>query len=151
MNKEQRIINNESRSPFLVFCFLFFVFSLLLPSFALAQDVKQSPKVPETFEEVWSFVKKIIEPLPRAVKGVWQQAVEIWQRMANWFIDIWDSKIWPKVDWIWQKIFGIFNKEVEKRKEAIPRELEKEKQEIKEEVSKAGKNFWERLKGWIRK
>ena len=133
------------------------IIGLILPNFILAQEqeAKQYPKMPGTFEEVWPFLKKIFEPLPRAVGGVWREAVGIWQRMADWFKGIWDSKIWPKIDWIWQKIFGIFSKEVEKRKEELPQELEKEKQEIKEELgeqaSKTGKGLWERLKDWIRR
>lgn len=143
------------------FIIILSITGLILPSFgsinspqvvfAQEQEAKQYPKMPGTFEEAWSFIKRIIEPLPRAVGKVWQAAVGIWQRMAGWFRGVWDSKIWPKIDWIWQKVFGIFSKEVEKRKEELPQELEKEKQEIKEETSKAGKSLWERLKDLIRR
>lgn len=128
------------------------IIGLILPSFSSAQEqeVKQYPKMPETFDEIWTFLKKIIEPLPRAVGKVWQETVGIWQRMADWFIGIWNFKIWPKVDWVWQKISGIFSKEMEKRKEEIPQELEKEKQELEEEATKAGKSLWERLKDLIK-
>ena len=125
------------------------------PSFAFAQEINQSQslKVPKDFDEAWSFVKKVIEPLPRAVGGVWREAVKIWQRMANWFKSIWNSKIWPKIEWLKIKILGIFSKEVEKRKEEVSEKLEKEKEEIKgeleEQASKAGKGLWERLKGII--
>lgn len=133
---------------------ILFIAGLVMPNFILAQEPeakKEFPGAPESFEEVWSFLKNIIEPLPRAVKGAWEEAVEIWKRMAGWFKNIWDSKVWPRVEWAWQKIFSVFNTEVEKRKEEVSQGLEEEKQELEEEATKAGRSLWEKLKDLIRK
>jgi len=130
------------------------ILGIVSPLLVFAEGVGQPPKMPETFDEVWDFLKRIIEPLPQALKGVWQEAVAIWQKMADWFINLWNSKLWPQIESIWQKILAIFGKEVEKRKEAIQEELEKEKeeakQEIKQEAEKAGKNLWQRIKDLIK-
>jgi hypothetical protein len=135
------------------FIIILSITGIILPNFVFAKDATQLPKMPETFDEVWAFLKRIIEPLPNALKGVWQEAMGIWQRMADWFKNLWDSNIWPKIESLWQKILAIFGREIEKRKETIQEELEKEKQEVKQELKegaeKASKSLWQRIKDII--
>jgi len=158
MNNEQKIISNEFRSMSLVFCFLFFVscflFGLILPSFVLAQDTDQPVGAPQTIEGAKDFVMKILKAIPEALKGPWQEAVGIWQKMADWFKNFWDSYVFPFFQNIWQKILAFLGKEIEVKKQEIKEEIEKEKEEIKEEIkeeaSEAGKSLWERLKDLIK-
>lgn len=101
--------------------------------------------MPETFDEVSSFFKKVIEFFPNALKSAWQETVKIWRRITDLFKNFWDFTIWPKIEGAWQKILSIFGKKVEEQKEKASQELEKEKQEMEEEAKEAGKNLWQKF------
>jgi len=73
----------------------------------------------------------------------------IWERMLGWFRSFWQSYISSWLKTIWQKIYSLLGKEVEKRKPEIQGEFEKEKQEAKEEIPKIGKSLWQRFKELI--
>jgi len=119
--------------------FLTIIIGFLLTGF-MAKCFAQAP---QTFEEAKTLAQKILFGLPEALKNPWQEALAIWNKMANWFKNIWDSYIYP---WFW----NILGKEVEKRKPEIQQEFEKEKQEMKEEIPKATKSLWQRFKELIK-
>ncbi len=127
------------------------IFILILPIFSFAQINEKTenkyPKIPETPEEAKDLFFKIIRPLPDAMKKAWQEALIIWQKMADFGKSLWESKIKPWFQDIWQKILAFFGKEFEKGELIIEQKIEKEKQELKKEIPKAGKNIWEKLKG----
>lgn len=131
------------------------IVGLILPALAFSQEieVKERPKMPPDLGDIWSFLKNIFEPLPRVLKGIWQEAVEIWQKIANWFKNLWNYNLLPKIKGTWHKILSLFGREVEERKEKIEEEIEKEKeeakQEIKTETEKAGRSLWQRIKDTI--
>jgi len=67
----------------------------------------------------------------------------------GWFKNFWQSYVSPWLKTIWQKIYYLLGKEVEKRKPEIQEEFEKEKQEAKEEIPKISKSLWQRFKELI--
>ncbi len=122
------------------------VAGFMLPAFSFAQKATQTPQIPNAWDEIFAIGKRALLFIPNTLKATWQEAVRIWLKMATFFDNIWDKYIFSKIEWIWHKTFGIFNKEVEKRKETLPGELEKEKQEIKTETTKTGKSLWQKIK-----
>lgn len=140
------------------------IFGFLLPSFCLAQNQSITPPgtldynppttLPGGPSEAKTMGEKGLKAFPEALREAWQEAWEIWQKMADWAKNIWNSYIWPKIEWFWQKILAFFGKEVEKRKPIIEEEFQKEKKEIKEKVKeelpKVGESLWERLKELIK-
>jgi len=86
------------------------------------------------------------EPLEK----FWQGVLEFWQKMIDWFKNLWYSYVLPWLQNIWQKIDSFLEKEVEKRKPEIKEEFEKEKQEMKEDIPEVSKSLWQRLKELIR-
>jgi len=120
------------------------IIGLILPGISLAQI--EAPKSPD---EVKDFLFQVIKPLPEAFQRAWQEALTIWQRMLDFFTNLWDLKVKPWFLGIWQQISAFFGKELEKKETMIREEIEKEKEEIKKEIPKVGKNIWERLKGLI--
>jgi len=106
-------------------------------------------QAPETFEEAKSLGERILIGLPEALKKPWQEALVVWERMLGWFKNFWRSYISPWLKIIWQKIYSLLGKEVEKRKPEIQEEFEKEKQEMKGEIPKIGKSLWQRFKELI--
>lgn len=131
------------------FIIILSIISLIVPIFSFAQVGNKYPEIPGTFDEAKDFLFSIIKPLPDAMKGVWQQALVIWQKMAGFFKGIWDLKVKPWFQSIWQEILGFFGRELEKKELMIQEEIEKEKEEIKKEIPKVGKNIWEKIKGLI--
>jgi len=123
--------------------------SFLLPSFSFAQQQPQI-KAPGTLEEAKNFITKILKGIPEGLKEVSKEALIIWQKMANWAKNLWDSYIFPWFQNIWQKIAAFFGKEIEQRKPIIEEEFQKEKEEMKEELPKVGKSLWERFKELIK-
>jgi len=100
MNKEQRTINNKWHFWFSVSCFLFFVFCLTLPSLVFGQ------KLPENFEDFKGVGGKILDKIWQGIKGAWEEAVKIWQKVIGWIGNIWNSYIFPFLKFIWQKIWN---------------------------------------------
>ena len=153
MNKEQRIIDNKWHSWFSVFCFLFFVFYLILPSFSLAQTQTTTP--PETLEEVKELGEKALKTsqkeLPGILEKIWKEDVlPVWEKMYEKWSEWWDSSTQPWFQNIWEKIATLFGKEIEKRKPIIEEEFKKEKEEVKEELPEVTKSLWEKFKELIK-
>ena len=127
------------------------LFGLLLPSFYFVQAANQSsPQPPETLKEAEIVGGKIIKLLPETLKGIWQEALVIWQTMEKRAKNFSDSYIWPWFQNIWQKIQSSFGKEIKQRKPVIKEEFKKEKEEMKTELPKVGKPLWERFKELIK-
>ena len=128
------------------------LFGLLLPSFYSVQAANQSssPQPPETLKEAEIVGGKILKLLPETLKGIWQEALGIWQTMGKRAKNFSDSYIWPWFQNIWQKIQSSFGKEIKQRKPVIEEEFKKEKKEMKEELPKVGKPLWERFKELIK-
>ncbi len=124
-----------------------FLFTTTIP-YSSAQEI--APKAPETFEEAKSLGERILIGFPEALKKPWQEALVVWGGMLGWFRSFWRSYISPWLQIIWQKIYSLLEKEVEKRKPEIKEEFEKEKQEIKEETVEVGKSLWQRFKDLIK-
>lgn len=118
-----------------------------MPIFSFAQVENKNPEVPKTFEETKDYLFSIIKPLPNAMKGVWQEALVVWQKMADFSKGLFDSKIKPWFQGVWQEILGFFGRELEKKELMIQEEIEKEKEEIKKEIPKVGRSIWEKIKG----
>ena len=104
MNKEQRIIDNKWHSWFSVFCFLFFVFCLILPSLVFSQ------KLPENFEDFKEIGQGLWGRFIQGLKNAWEEAVKIWQKVIGWIGNIWKTYIFPFLKFIWQKIWDFFLK-----------------------------------------
>jgi len=128
------------------------LFELLLPSFYFVQAANQSssPQPPETLKEAEIVGGKILKLLPETLKGIWQEALGIWQTMGKRAKNFCDSYIWPWFQNIWQKIQSSFGKEIKQRKPVIEEEFKKEKEEMKTELPKVGKPLWERFKELIK-
>jgi len=124
------------------------ILGLILPCFSFAQKEVTSP--PETLEEVKTIGMKALKLLPETLKGIWQEALGIWQTMGKKAKNFSDSYIWPWFQNIWQKIQSFFGKEIEERKPGIEREFKKEKEEMKEEIPKVGESLWKRFKEIIK-
>lgn len=126
------------------------LFGLLLPGFYFVQGTNEFPQPPETLKEAEIVGGKVLRLLPEVLKGVWQEALEIWQIMGEKVKNFWNSYIWPWFQNIWQKILSSFGKEIKERKPSIEKEFKEEKEEMKEELPKVGKSLWERFKEIIK-
>lgn len=113
-------------------------------TYSQAQEETSIPQAPETLEEAKSMGEKILIGIPKALKGPWQGAVQVWKKMWQGVKNFWNSYIQPPISSFWQKIKYFF------RKEKIKKEFEKEKQEMKEEIPKVSKSLWERFKELIK-
>ena len=130
------------------------IISLILPSFSFAQEDQLFEK-PGGLEQFKKFGKKILEIFPKALKGAWQEALEIWRKMADWIKNFWNSYIFSWLQNIWRKISDFFRKEIGEKKliTEIKEEFkaEEEKKETPEEEKNLWEKFWERLKRLIKK
>jgi len=126
------------------------LFGFLLPTFYFVQGANQSPNPPETLKEAEIVGGKVLRLLPGTLKGIWQEALEIWQIMGEKVKNFWNSYIWPWFQNIWHKILSSFGKEIKERKPVIEKEFKKEKEEMKTELPKVGKPLWERFKEIIK-
>ena len=124
------------------------ILGLILPCFSFAQKEVTSP--PETLEEVKTIGMKALKLLPETLKGIWQEALGIWQTMGKRAKNFSDSYIWPWFQNILHKIQSSFGKEIKQRKPVIEEEFKKEKEEMKTEIPKVGKSLWERFKEIIK-
>ena len=124
------------------------ILGLILPCFSFAQKEVTSP--PETLEEVKTIGMKALKLLPETLRGIWQEALDIWQIMGKKAKNFSDSYIWPWFQNILHKIQSSFGKEIKQRKPVIEEEFKKEKEEMKTEIPKVGKSLWERFKEIIK-
>ncbi len=95
---------------------IFIIITLVLPVFSIAQvdtgEIKE--KAPGILERSWENIKifwtKFGNIFIDALKKAWDGAVRIWQKMWEWFRNIWNNYIWPKLEWLWGKITSIFKR-----------------------------------------
>ena len=118
--------------------------TIILPSFSLSQS-PQAIELPKTIEEVKKMGLRSLDFIPNFFKNAWQEFVIFWQKVWNWFLNIWNSHIYPFFNNIWQKTIG---REIEERRPMIEEEFKKEKEEVKQEVKTylpTGKSLWEKF------
>jgi hypothetical protein len=101
-------------SSFYKIIIIFSIISLILPNFTFAQE-NQTLKAPESTAELRELGKKFLELFPKAIKGAWQAAVEIWQEMWNFVKKAWNSYIFPWLQNIWGKIWNFFETSIFER------------------------------------
>jgi hypothetical protein len=95
---------------------IFAIIGLILPSFSFAQIGTESvkEKMPSVPEGWWNATKmfwgKFGGILANAFKKAWQSAVWFWQKMWGWFQNVWNHYIWPKFEWLWEKILILFRR-----------------------------------------
>jgi hypothetical protein len=90
------------------------IVSIFLPVFSFAQisagSIKE--KGPGILEEWGNVIKTFWEKQKdvffSAFKKAWDTAVRVWEKMWVWFKSVWNNYIWPKIEWLWQKIIGEF-------------------------------------------
>jgi len=143
--------------PFRQVLIILVLAGLILPNFISTSSIQASfiqaadqpandfSKVPETKNDFTSLGTRVLSVFPNAMKSAWRYAVDTWHKIMGFYKSIWGRYIFPFFENIWYKILSLFGKEVEKRKEVIPRELEKEKKEMEKETSGTGRSFWQRL------
>ena len=130
------------------------ILGLLLPGFAFSIQ-QPSIEAPETLEEAEKITKKALDVVEKEMPGIlermWrEEVIPVWKNMWEWFRNVWNTHIWPRIETLWQKIQELFGKEIEKRRPIIEEELEKEKEEIKEELPEIGRSLWQRFKKLIK-
>ena len=69
----------------------------------------------------------------------WQLVLQVWQKIEKWFKDIWNNYIWPKLEWLGEKISSFFKKKTEESKEVVEEKIDKEKESL-----------WQRIKNLIK-
>ena len=144
MNYELRIRN---LALFLI------ILGLILPVLSSAQ-ISPEVKLPGTLEEIKAAGLKALNFLPEVLKEIWQGVLEFCLKVWSWFLNIWNSYIFPFLDNLWHKIQSSFGKEIKERKPVIEEEFQKEKKEMKEEIKielpKTAKSLWEKFKELIK-
>ena len=85
--------------------------SIFLPILALAQINTETikEKTPGILESWWNSVKsfffgKAKDIFLNAVKNSWNFTINIWRKMGNWFVMVWNNYIRPRLEWLWGKI-----------------------------------------------
>lgn len=89
------------------------IFTLIPLNFLIAQN--RALKAPESSIELKEWGKKFLELFPKALKGAWQAAVEVWQKMWNFLKKAWNSYIFPWLQNIWQKIWSFLETSILER------------------------------------
>ena len=108
--------------------------ALILPSFSFGQ----TSETPKDWQEVKSLGEKILEVLPQGLSKAWQEALEIWKKMTNWFLtNIW-SWLKGKIQSFWQNI-------------NLKEEFQKELKEMRNDIFRIEKIIWQKLIGWLKK
>lgn len=74
----------------------------------------------------------------------------IFEKIFSWLKKIWNSYIFPFFHKTWEKTSFVFEKEIEKRKPQIKEELKEETKEFKKEIPSIFKNFWQKLKNFLK-
>lgn len=128
------------------------ILGFLLPIFSIGQLPVEPPKtIDEAKQKAYEAIDIAEEKMPGILERMWKEEVlPTWRAMWEWFSNLWNRHIRPRIDVIWQRIQELLGKEIEKRKPIIEEELQKEKQEIKQELPVVGQSLWERFKELIR-
>jgi predicted PurR-regulated permease PerM len=69
----------------------------------------------------------------------WQLVTQVWQKIEKWFKDTWNNYIWPKLEWLGEKISSFFKKKTEESKAAVEEKIGREKESL-----------WQRIKNLIK-
>jgi hypothetical protein len=97
----------------------------------------------ETSEEAKSLGRRFLDSFSNALKKVWQTIwqflIKLWQTIRNWLKNIWNKYIWPKLEWLGEKISSFFKKKTEEGKETVEKKIEEEKESL-----------WQRFKNLIK-
>lgn len=99
-------------------------------------------KLPETPEEIKSFLTKFLELLPKALKESWQEVLKIFKKIYQIFKEIWAKFFKATFD----KILSFLKKEIQEKRAIFKEELKKEIKELKEEILRFFKKIFERLR-----
>jgi len=85
--------------------------SIFLPIMALAQINTDTIKdgTPGVLENWWNSIKsffseKVKSAFWDAIHKTWSLTIEVWKKMGNWFMMVWNNYIRPGVEWFWEKI-----------------------------------------------
>lgn len=116
-------------------CLLSVAFLLLNFSFAQAEEFVP----PADLEETKELGKSVLQVLPMAFGGVWEEAKGIFYGFWAQFEAFWRESISPRLgNWL--------KEEIDKRKPDLQEEFKKEAEELKKEAPSVGKSLWERFK-----
>ena len=114
------------------YLFLFLIISclagFLIFSFVLASEIEIKPSY--TTEEGKSFLVKLFEAFPNAIKETCQKAISFWEKMYDKAKEIWDRFIQQRIE----KILSFFKEQIIKRLSIFTSEFKKELKELKEEI-----------------
>ncbi len=148
---------------FFFLSFLLVCFTVFSSSFPISTFAQQDPKlqVPDTIEGakegVLNIGDKIIEAIPRAIAGIWNnKVIPAWKKMGAWIkTEVWEKRVLPAIQTIADRVKELLGKEVEKRKPIIEQEFEKEKEEFKEDIKQGlpdvKASLWDRFQALFHK
>jgi hypothetical protein len=92
------------------------IVSIFLPVFSFAQiDSEQiKEKAPGILKEWGSTIKtfwlKQKDVFFSAFKKAWDAAIIVWKKMWAWLKSVWNNYIWPKIEWLWEKVTSFFRR-----------------------------------------
>ena len=129
----------------LIITILAVLFNITLPAVSFAQSSPQASGPPETLEGAKSVGIKALKIFPATLKGLWQEALGVWQTVFRAIKSFWGKYIQPWLQSLWEKIKASLLQEGERRKPIIEEEFKKEKKEMKEEAPMVGKSLWKRF------
>ena len=96
------------------FIIILLIINLVLPNLVFSQIAgkaeKRLPRPPETLEGFQGLFLSIIKPFQGGVLKAWQEVLAVWQRMKDFFKNIWNLQVKPSFQNIWEKAFGFFKK-----------------------------------------
>ena len=128
--------------------------NMILPSISFAQSNPQVSGPPETLEEARNVGIKALKIFPAVFKGLWQEALGVWQAMFRAIKSFWGKYIQPWLQSLWEKIKTSLFQEGKRRKPIIEEEFKKEKTEMRKEIKtqtpKIEKSIWEKFKDLIK-
>lgn len=128
--------------------------NVILPVVSLAQPNPQVSGLPETLEEARNVGVKALKIFPAVFKGLWQEALGIWQVMFRAIKSFWGKYIQPWLQSLWEKIKTSLSQESKRRKPIIEEEFKKEQTEMEKEIKtqapKIEKSIWEKFKDLIK-
>ena len=126
---------------------------LLLPNliFIFAQTPVEAPETIEEAKEMgYKAIDVVEKELPGILERIWREEVmPVWRNIWEWFRNVWNTHIWPRIEAFWQRIQEILGKEIEKRRPIIEEEIEKEVEKIKQELPEVDRSIRERFKELI--
>ena len=96
------------------FIIILLIINLVLPNLVFSQIAekteKRFPQPPENLEDFQGLFLRIIKPFQEGVLKAWQEALSTWQKMVDFFKNIWNLEVKPSFQYIWEKVFSFFKK-----------------------------------------